>query len=248
MKRFFAVALGLLACSTALALDPPAPPAHPAPAASDDFLYYHPDLGSRHDGLEAYSHGHYDYALRAFTRGARFADKPSQAMLASMYWDGLGTPQDKATAYAWADLAAERGYPWLLATRERYWQAMTEDERHRAIDIGQKLYAEYGDAVAQRRTESWMSRGRKQATGSHTGFVGAMEVYEGDGFGVSATGSDANSYYADKRWKPAQYWGAQARAWNPNAKGTVSVGTLQQVRAGESSAAEAASPPADTKH
>ncbi|MBS0213802.1 MAG: sel1 repeat family protein [Proteobacteria bacterium] len=221
----------LLACTSAWALDPPAEPAHPAAAASGDFLYYHPDLSGRHDGLLAYSRHDYAYALKAFMRGARFADKGSQAMVASMYWDGLGTAKDHATAYAWADLAAERGYPWLLATRERYWQQMTADERQRAIAIGQSLYAEYGDAVAQPRLETWLRRGSKQATGSHTGFVGTLETFRGDGFGTSVTGEDGNGYYADRFWKPAQYWGAQAKAWNPGATGKVTVGPLEKADA-----------------
>ncbi len=239
------VLLGLLLPAASMALEPPPAPAHPAPAASQDFLFYHPDLAGRHDGIVAYARHDYAFALQAFMRGARFADKPSQMMLASMYWDGVGTAKDRATAYAWADLAAERGYPWLLATRERYWQSMSADEQARALDIGKALYAQYGDAVAKRRVEVWLSRGRKQATGSHTGFVGTLEVHKGDGFGWSAVGSDGNDYYADRYWKPAQYWGAQARAWNPDAHGTVSVGELQRVEA--KPAPPAAASPADPK-
>lgn len=223
----------LLAClllsNAAMALDPPTASEHPAPAASGDFLYFHPDLSGRHDGLQAYADKDYGYALSAFRRGARYADKPSQAMLASMYWDGLGTPRDHATAYAWADLAAERGYPWLLATRERYWQAMSADEQRRALVIGQALYAEYGDAVAQHRLEIWLHRGLSQATGSHAGFVGNVEIFQGNGFGFATGGSDANAYYAARFWQPAQYWGAQALEWNPHATGKVSVGPLEKI-------------------
>lgn len=236
-------AVALLASSACLALDPPAPPAHPAPAASSDFLYYHPDLDARHDGLEAYSHQHYAYALGAFLRGARYADKPSQAMLASMYWDGKGVERDRATAYAWADLAAERGYPWLLATRERYWQEMTADERQRALAVGQALYAQYGDEVAQSRLNGWLYRGLTHATGSRTGFVGTLEVRQGNGFGVSATGSDGNDYYAARYWRPEQYWGAQNLQWNPHPQGKVSVGPLEKVPARAASPGDDANKP-----
>lgn len=177
----------------------------------------------------AYGNGNYAYALRMFLRGARYADKPSQAMLASMYWEGKGTERDHATAYAWADLAAERGYPWLLATRERYWETLTASERKRAIAVGQKLYAEYGDDVAQPRLAGWLYRGLTQVTGSHAGFIGTTQIFQGNGFGFSATGSDANSYYADRYWKPAEYWRAQAQIWNPHPTGKVSVGRLQRV-------------------
>ncbi|MBS0457646.1 MAG: sel1 repeat family protein [Proteobacteria bacterium] len=241
-RRWLAVLCCLLVGAPAWALDPPTAPTHPAPVGSGDFLLYHPDLSGRQDGMQAYADGDYGYAVSAFTRGARYADKPSQAMLASMYWDGRGVSVDHATAYAWADLAAERGYPWLLANRERYWQSLSADEQKRAIAIGQGLYAEYGDAVAQPRLEIWLRRGLTQATGSHTGFVGTMEILQGNGFGFSSTGADGNGYYAARFWKPSAYWGAQALQWNPHPTGKVEVGTLQHVDADTKATPESPKP------
>ena len=38
--------------------------------------------------------------------------------LADLARDGVGRPADLAEAYAWADVAAERGYPMFLAERD----------------------------------------------------------------------------------------------------------------------------------
>jgi hypothetical protein len=220
----------MLVSGAAFALDPPAPTAESPIGTGGDFLLYHPDQSFRMDGLKAYEHGNYDFALKAFQTAARYADKPSQAMVASMYWEGRGAPQDRALAYAWMDLAAERGYPWLVATRERYWQSLDAEEQRRAIVAGQPLYAEYGDAASQPRLEIWLRRGVHAATGSHAGFVGNVEIHRPGSVGKRGPGFDANLYYAARFWKPKEYWGAQAAAWHPNAVGRVDVGTLQPVK------------------
>lgn len=215
----------------ALALDPPQPPIQNPLASSGDYQFYHPDYGHRMDGLRAYGDGNYGYALRDFRTAARFADKPADAMIASMYWEGRGVRQDRATAYAWMDLAAERGYPWLLADRERYWDALSDDERKRAIEVGAALYAEYGDDVALPRLHVWMRRGLVQATGSHTGFVGTLTVRKPGVTGLFDGPSwDANDYYAATYWQEKPYLRWQNSVWHPEGvKGTVDVGPLQRV-------------------
>lgn len=227
--RYVICAICLSLSGVASALDPPQPPSQPPLGMTSDFLLYHPDQSFRLDGLRAYADGKYDFALRDFRAAARYADKPSQAMLASMYWEGKGVPQDRALAYAWMDLAAERGYPWLLADRERYWNAMSEDERQRAIDVGQTVYAEYGDAAAQPRLEVWLHRGKFQSTGSHAGFVGNLEIHRMSAFGGLSAGFDANTYYAARYWQGPQYWGWANGAWHPDAKGKVDIGHLEAV-------------------
>ena len=89
--------------------------------SSESFLAAHPDLNNRHRGMQAYEAGRYPEAMSYFRRGARYADKASQAMVAEMLWKGEGGPRDPALAYAWMDLAAERGYPGFTVMRERYW-------------------------------------------------------------------------------------------------------------------------------
>lgn len=225
-----AVCLFLLA-GPALALDPPQAPTQNPLASSGDYQFYHPDYGHRMDGLKAYGDGNYEYALRDFRTAARFADKPADAMIASMYWEGRGVPQDRATAYAWMDLAAERGYPWLLADRERYWDALSDDERKRAIEVGTALYAEYGDNVALPRLHVWMRRGLVQVTGSHTGYVGNLTVRKPGPSGLLDGPSwNANDYYAAAYWQEKPYLRWQNSVWHPEGvKGTVEVGNLQRV-------------------
>src|SRR3546814_15789663 len=83
-----------------------------------------------------------------FLRAARYADKPSQAMIAEMHWRGLGVPQDRELGYAWMDLAAERMYPNFVIKRERYLQLLDADQRRNAIERGHPLLAEYGAQAA----------------------------------------------------------------------------------------------------
>jgi hypothetical protein len=122
---------------------------------------------------------------------------------------------------------------------------MNEDERRRAIEVGQPLYTEFGDAAAQPRLELWLRRGRLQTTGSHAGFVGSMEIRRMDAQGFGGPGYDGNNYYAARFWQPTQYWGAQAAAWSPNSTGRVDVGTLQSVRKDTPSDAEKPAPDAN---
>ena len=116
---------------------------------SEGFLRAHPDLQNRHRGMEAYEDGRHEEALTYFRRAARYADKPSQAMVGEMLWKGEGGAPDPALAYAWMDLAAERGYPGFTIIRERYWAQLDEARRREAVARGEEIYAEYGDAVAQ---------------------------------------------------------------------------------------------------
>lgn len=111
----------------------------------------HPDLFYRDAAIRSYQAGSKEQALVLFLKAACFADKPSQAIIAAMYWNGDGVPQDRALAYAWMDLAADRGYADLLAQREQYWAQLSPDERQRAIEQGRRIYAEYEDAQGLRR-------------------------------------------------------------------------------------------------
>lgn len=84
----------------------------------------HPDLFWRRAGTLDYERGRHAEAMLKFRRAARYADKAAQAMIAQMLWNGDGVAADRALAYAWADLAAERGYPRFIATRERFWNEL----------------------------------------------------------------------------------------------------------------------------
>lgn len=233
MRLMIVVAIALFANASmpcaARAQEPDATPDLTELLNSSDFLLYHPDLGDRKMGLDAYKRGDYEYAARYFHWAARFADKASQAMLGSMYWSGQGVPQDRVLGCAWMDLAAERGYPNWVAFRERYWNELSADERKRAIEVGQPLYAEYGDTAAKPRLAVLMRRGRLQTTGSHTGFIGSLEIQKPGGKIGSGAGIDGNQYYASRYWEPHTYWAQADKLWKGPPKGVVNVGALETV-------------------
>jgi hypothetical protein len=208
----------------------------PQIVSSRAFIDAHPDLRLRQSGEQAYHSHQYRSAFSYFKDAARYADKTSQAMVAEMLWKGEGTTQDKSLAYAWMDLAAERGYTGLIALRERYWADLSEAERKRAVDVGQSVYAEYGDEVAKPRMERELARARLQITGSRVGHVGTLKIPGAIhiGKGASLEGTQVNSgdfyrqvdgtrYYADNYWDPKEYWHWQDVRW-AQAEGRVDVG------------------------
>lgn len=188
------------------------------------FLYAHPDVKFRKAGLAAYEAGLLSQAAKDFRRAARFADKPSQAMLAEMLWRGEGVPQDRPAAYAWMDLAAERGFKTMLVKREIYWNALTASERKIALDVGAELYAEFGDEIAKERLERKLRRATYERTGSNVGFVGNLDVtLNVDNEPVKVDGA---SYYERRWWQPELYWALQDAEWQESRGGLVEIGPL----------------------
>ena len=231
-------------------------------ARADEFDIYHPDEHYRRLGMRAWDGGHRDMAVRYLTHAARYADKAAQLALAFVYLEGTpSTPPDKARAYAWADIASERGYPEFLAVRERLWDALDSSEQERARAVGEKLAAEYGDAVAKRRLEMLLRTGLARKTGSRTGskvgYVAVVEVDDavrasmraGAATHPSADGANALSlqlgvlfqslagranldYYSDANWDPEMYWKHKDRMWR-QLEGAVEIAPLQPIeRAG----------------
>ena len=193
--------------------------------STESFLAQHPDLRYRREGLRAYRGQKPTEAMTHFRRAARFADKPSQGMVAEMLWKGDGVPRDPVLAYVWMDLAAERGYAVMVARREVFWAGLDDGQRQQAIAAGQAVYAEFGDAVAQPRLERLLRSERKRVTGSRTGFVGNVQIVIPSPSGDVTI--DASHYYQDQFWKPAEYWRWQDRDWKDLPQGTVDIGPLQ---------------------
>ncbi|RZA37233.1 MAG: sel1 repeat family protein [Lysobacteraceae bacterium] len=197
---------------------------------TEGFLSGHPDLRWRREGQHAYANKRYDEAMTYFLRAARYADKPSQAMIAEMYWKGIGVAQDRMLGYAWMDLAAERFYSNFVIKREEYWRALGEIEQREAIVRGQPLLAEYGDDVAKARMAKVL-RKERSATGSRVGFVGNLEIIPftrpNAGSGMTIRGDE---YYAPKYWQADKYFEWQDQVWDaPSArKGRVEVGDVEQ--------------------
>lgn len=194
-------------------------------------LNAHPDLKWRSRAQAEYDAGRRDGALALFKRAARYADKPSAAMVAEMYWNGDGVEQDRALGYAWMDLAAERGWTGFLARREAYWLAMDEAERARALEVGKPVYAEFGDAVAKPRKEKALNRERRLITGSRVGFVGSLAIeIPGPSGNIRINGDD---FYDRRVWEPARFWAWQDEQWRDIGPGRVDVGTVQELDAGD---------------
>lgn len=195
---------------------------------TEGFLSAHPDLRWRREGLHAYTNKRYGEAMQYFLRSARYADKPAQAMIAEMYWKGIGVPQDRALGYAWMDLAAERFYSNFVIMREQYWGALNEAQRREAIERGQPLLAAYGDDVAKPRMAKIL-RKQRVTTGSRVGFIGNLQIipFTGPNAGTGMT-IRGDEYYAPKYWRAERYFEWQDEMWEaPPRKGKVEVGELE---------------------
>lgn len=230
-KRIACLAALLLPVAFAAVAADPAPPDPTADKlmVTAGFLNHHPDLRYRLHGMEAMRKERYDDAYRFFRRAAFYADKPSQGMVAEMLWNGQGVDRDRPLAYAWMDLAAERGYAGFLGLRERYWEALDEAERARALEVGREVYAVYGDAAARPRIDTELRRGRRQVTGSRTGSVGALKIFVPGPGGYQMI--DGSKFYDPLYWEPEKYHAWTDAVWRNPRIGTVRVGDVEQVRA-----------------
>ena len=222
----------LLALSLALLSPLPAAALAPEPASTEElvmtsagFLSYHPDLRFRLLGLGEYRKGNYAEAMGHFRRAARYADKPSQGMIAEMLWKGQGTAVDRPAAYVWMDLAAERAYRMMLVQREKYWADLTETERARALEIGDALHAEYSDSVARPRLDQKLRQGKRRVTGSRTGFVGNLKISIPGPNGSRSI--DGSTFFDEQYWNTNLYLRMQDSDWKEFGEGTVEIGELQ---------------------
>ena len=227
----------ILALMLSLSLPAVAKQRSPAPLPRDPasdplmlaagFLDHHPDLRYRLQGMDAYKAGHFAKAYGLYERAAFYGDKPSQGLVAEMLWKGEGVPRDRALAYAWMDLAAERGYRPLLILRERYWNALDDAERAEAVERGTAIYARYGDAVAKPRYANILRRGRMQVTGSRTGFTGNLTIIVPMAGGEQSI--SGSQFYDPRYWRPEQYWAWQDAVWQNLREGKVDVGDIESV-------------------
>lgn len=226
----------LLLCAALSAASALVHAANPVPPDPEDqpllitagFLDHHQDLKYRKYGMEAYKAGRFDDALRLFRRASFFADKPSQGMVAEMYWKGQGTPRDPVQAYIWMDLAAERGYRGFLLLREQYWKSLTEAERARVQVEGPAVYARFGDAAAKPRYEHQLRIGRSQMTGSRTGFNHGVQIEIPGPAGSQAI--EGSKFYDERYWDAKKYWAWQDKLWMKPRIGRIKVGEFQPTR------------------
>ncbi|MGE3104813.1 MAG: hypothetical protein AB7F83_07270 [Lysobacterales bacterium] len=171
----------------------------------------HPNELHRLLAQRAYASGNQRLAAEQFRLAAGFADKFSQHRLSLMHWNGQGVSRDRVLAYVWADLAAERGTPNLLANRERIWQQLSVAEREQVGRIGPDYQAEFGDAVAKRRALVAMRRSANQRGGSYVGWNGNIAEVPVP-FSAQLNQLDTSiplAMYADERADPERYWRSQ---------------------------------------
>lgn len=189
------------------------------------FLDGHPDLLYRSQGLQAYGDKEYGKAIERFRKAAYFGDKASQAIVGEMLWSGLGGERDRVMALVWMDVAAERGYPRFVNTRNGYWNALAPAERQRARNLADKLYEEYGDAVTEPRLARALRRERAKMTGSRVGSLSSnMQII------IPGQGSiDGSRFYDPKYWDPAQYRAWHDNFWQTLPDGKVTVGEPEKL-------------------
>lgn len=139
----------------------------------------HPDLFGQYAGMERYFDGEYEAAIKYFKIGARYADKVSQFALGLMYYNGEGVSKNLASACAWLQLAAERGYPNYVDAHTRMCAPLTAAQHKQAEAKYQALLEEYGDHVARQRMKLALLTAVRSRTGSHVGFDFGAQQYVG---------------------------------------------------------------------
>lgn len=175
--------------------------------------YGHPNEMWRYRALRELKRGRPGQAAGYFRQASRYADKFSQHALSLLHWHGVGVERDRAQAYVWADLAAERGYRDLLLLREKMWQEMSAAQRAQALQLGEAMYREYGDEAAKPQMEWAMRRALASATGSRVGATTDRIVFWEYG-ATEGVNLSARDFYATERWKAERYWREQDRQWN----------------------------------
>ncbi len=189
----------------------------------------HPNELYRIYANKAAASGDWSDAARNFRIAARHADKYSQHRLSMLYWHGVGVGTDRVEAYIWADLAAERGYPQFLAIREKMWAELTPQQQAEVPERGRRMVAEYADAVAKPRAERAIAQGKRQMTGSRTGFdagVIVSSIGPGNQLFGSLGGTNLKVMYDASRTDPKKYWAFEDYVWK---EGMIKVGEIEAV-------------------
>lgn len=230
-------ALGLvlvMGTGIAFAAEPaPAEPAQtyqdfPAGVLTDGFLEAHLDLFYRKAGIAADRRGDLERAREKYQLAARYADKPSQARLGEMYWEGQGVERDHVMGFLWMALAAERGYDAFQTRKMEYWAQLTPEERKRAVALDQKMLGEYGDVVAKPRQAKVMRREALRGTGGLLGYSESSMLSINTPRGGAI---DPKVFYAKEFWEPEAYWRMQDYVWDGRNPGRVDIGEVQDLGA-----------------
>lgn len=201
----------------------------PDAVMTDGFLDAHPDLYHRRAGIERDATGDFAAARVHYERAAWYGDKPSQARLGEMYWNGQGVAPDRARGYLWMALAAQRGFREFVLLRQMYWQSLSSDEREEARRREQAMLAKYDDAVTSKHLARVMRRELRKGTGSLVAPSPDAQIYITRYEGSRPIGVDASRFYAREYWDPELYAQLRSTLWERQFEAKVEVGDLQPV-------------------
>lgn len=189
------------------------------------FLEAHPDLDHRMRGVALDKKQDPASALHEYRRAAWYGDKPSQARIGEMYWNGQGVDQDPVLGFLWMALAAEREQREFSLLKLFYWQHLDPAQQAQARAQAPALEEEYGDDAALHRLAVVMRREQRRGTGGLLGYNPSAGPL------FMSNGLDPELYYAETYWKPEQYLALRDRMWEQSLQGQVKVGDVQQVPA-----------------
>ena len=130
-----------------------------------------------------YEEGKYGRAHIYYTkRLAFYGDKYSQYMAGFQYLHGLGVPQNLPRAFAWYRLAAQRGNPILIRTRDELADGLSATERQAADAYFKEIDGVYGDLRILERLIFSNLRELRSMTGSRIGAtIGPLKIIRADG-------------------------------------------------------------------
>ena len=196
-------------------------------AYSDSSVHY--DQVFRWRAMAAFEEGNVASAIENFERAARYADKPSQFALGVIHMKGDGVPRDRALAFAWLDVAAERGYEEIVEQRDLLWDQMTDGERAAGEYLSKRLFKKYGDDKAKRRHRSKTmaalqhSLGKSKSVRDDVIVTDLMNCSAGSVDFSRGNPCSERDFFAS-RFDPERYWKVQDAAWGRG--GIVDVGPV----------------------
>jgi hypothetical protein len=124
-------------------------------------------------------------AVEKFKRAARFGNKEAQKSVGLMYIRGMGVEKDWAMAFAWLKLASSHGDSRIIATREKVYGGLGDDEKARADAHFLELQAVYGDQMALERRRGWVRKQKREFSGSRQGNSGNLRIEVADATGYT---------------------------------------------------------------
>lgn len=197
------------------------------------FLEGHPDLDYRMRGTALDKKQQPAAALIEYRRAASYGDKPSQARIGEMFWNGEGVDKDPVLGFLWMALAAERGQREFSLLKLYYWQHLDAAQQASARERAPGMLEEYGDKASLHRLGVVMRREQRRGTGGLLGYNASSGPL------FMSNGLDPELYYAETFWDPEQYVQLRDRIFEQQYQGRVKVGDVEQVGKSEPAPAPA---------